>query len=485
MAMDSIRNKTISGFLWVLTQKVGAQVVSFVVSIVLARILLPEEYGVTAVVFVIINLCDVFVENAFCKALIQKKDTDELDYSSALWGGLALSLALYAGIFFAAPAIGRFYRMEPLCPMIRVMGLRGVVASLGSVLKARESRQMAFKKPFFSSLSSTLVSAAVGIAMAYMGFGAWALIAQNIVEAVVDTIALAMMVRWRPCLVFSLQRVKGLLGYGWKVLVASLVDNLYDNFRSLHIGKFYTADDLAFYTRGRQFPNFLTETINFSICGVLFPAVASQREDVAARKAMTRRTMKISAYLVTPMLCGLAAVAEPLVELILTEKWLPCVPYLQLLCISYALNPMEVTNFQAIYACGRSDICLKLNVVKKCFGFLAILIGARIGVLAIAWAEVIFAIFGMLVSAVPNRRLLGYHLGEQLRDVAPSWLLSGGMLLMVRMAARLDMAILPRLALMIFVGIVSYILLSLVFRVESFSYLWSLLRTLGKRREEG
>lgn len=484
MSKDSIRKKTISGFIWMFMEKVGAQVISFVVSIVLARILMPEEYGIMSIVFVIINLCDVFVENGFCKALIQKKDTDELDYSSAFWGGLAFSLALYACLFLAAPAIGRFYNTDLLCPMIRIMGLRGVLASFGSVLKARVSRQMAFRQFFFSSLGGTLLSAVVGIAMAYMGCGVWALVAQNMVDAVVDTVVLAVMVRWHPRLAFSFQRLKGLLGYGWKVLVASLVDTLYDNFRSLHIGKFYTADDLAFYTRGRQFPNFLTENINFSISSVLFPAVASQREDQAAKKAMTRRTMKISAYIVTPMLFGLAAVAQPLVELILTEKWLPCVPYLQILCINYALNPMEVANLQAIYACGRSDICLKLNVIKKSFGFLMILLSARFSVLAIAWAEVVFALFSMLVSAIPNRKLIGYHLMEQLRDVAPSWLLSGGMLLLVRMTSGASMATLPKLVLMIVVGVVSYILLSLVFRVESFFYLWNLLRTFGKRRGE-
>lgn len=484
MSMDSIRKKTISGFLWMFAEKVGAQVISFVVSIVLARILMPEEYGIMSIVFVIINLCDVLVENGFCKALIQNKDTDEQDYSSAFWGGLVISLLLYVSLFFAAPAIGRFYRMELLSPIIRVMGLRGVLAAYGSVLKARVSREMAFRKFFLSSLGGTLLSAVVGIAMAYMGFGVWALVAQNMVDAVVDTLVLAVTIRWYPKFVFSLRRVKRLLDYGWKVLVGSLVDTLYDNFRSLHIGRIYTADDLAFYTRGRQFPNFLTENISFSISSVLFPAVASQREDKSEAKALTRRTMKTSAYVVTPVLCGLAAVAEPLVALVLTEKWLPCVPYLQILCIYYALDPLHVVNIQVTYACGRSDICLKLNVVKRIFGVLLIMISSRISVEAVAWAEAIFGLFSLLISALPNRKLIGYHLLEQLRDVIPCWILSGGMVICVRMAGMLTLPVFSQLVLMVLTGIVSYILLSLVFRMESFFYLLKLLGSFLKKRNE-
>lgn len=480
--MESIRKKTINGLLWAFAERVGAQVISFVVSIVLARLLLPEEYGVISIVFVIISLCDVFVDSGFGKALVQNQDTDEQDYSSAFWCGIGISLVLYVGLFFAAPAIGRFYRMELLCPVIRVMGLRVVLASYSSVLKARVSKQMAFRQFFFSSLGGTLFSAVVGIAMAYSGCGVWALATQNMVDAVVDTVVLALTVRWYPKFIFSLQRVKRLLSYGWKVLAGSLIDTLYDNFRSLYIGRLYTADDLAFYTRGKQFPNLLADNINSSINSVLFPAIASQGEDKARRKAMTRRAMKTSAYLLTPMLCGLAAIAEPLVELILTEKWLPCVPYLQILCINYALVPLQTANLQAIYACGRSDICLKLNIIKKSFGFLMVLIFARINVLAMVWAGVASAVFSLLLNTFPNRKLLGYHLVEQLRDVAPCWLISCGMMLLVRLVGRVDMAILPRLALMVFTGVGSYVLLSLIFRVESFFYLWNLLHTSRKHR---
>lgn len=484
MSKDSIRKKTISGLFWTFAEKVGAQIISFVVSIVLARLLMPEEYGVISIVFVIISLCDVFVDSGFGRALIQDKDTDEKDYSSAFWCGLVVSLVIYAGLFLTAPAIGRFYRMPLLGPVIRVMGLRVVLSSYSSVLKAKVSRRMDFKQFFFSSLGGTLFSAVVGIAMAYSGYGVWALAAQNMVDAIVDTIVLAITVRWHPGLVFSFQRVKRLFGYGWKVLAASLIDTLYDNFRSLYIGRLYSADDLAFYTRGKQFPNLLADNINSSISSVLFPAIASQGEDKVARKAMTRRAMKTSAYMLTPMLCGLAAIAEPLVVLVLTEKWLPCVPYLQILCINYALVPLQTANLQAIYACGRSDICLKLNIIKKSFGFLMVLVFARISVLAMAWAGVASGVFSLLMNSFPNQKLIGYHLMEQLRDIIPCWLLSGAMVILVNITGRLPIAVIPKIILMILVGVVSYILLSMVFRVESFIYLWNLLRASGRSKDK-
>ena len=483
MSTDSIRKKTILGLIWTFAERVGTQLIGFVVSIVLARLLMPEEYGVISIVFVIISLCDVFVDSGFAKALIQNKDTDERDYSSVFWCGLVFSLVIYGGLFLAAPAIGKFYKMELLGPVIRVMGLRVVLASYSSVLKARVSKNMAFKQFFFSSLGGTLFSAVVGIAMAYRGFGVWALVAQNGVDAIIDTVVLAVTVRWHPSFVFSFKRVRVLFSYGWKILVAALIDTLYDNFRSLYIGKLYTADDLAFYTRGKQFPNLLVDNVNSSIISVLLPAMASQQDDKAVMRAMTRRAMKTSAYVLTPMLCGLAAVAEPLVLLVLTEKWLPCVPYLRVLCINFALVPLQTANIQAIYAAGRSDICLKMSVIKKSFGFLMVLIFARISVLAMAIAGVFSGIFSLIMNILPNRKLLGYGFKDQLRDVLPSWALSLAMMVFVQAVTLLGLPVWVELAVMVLVGIVSYIAMSALFRLEAFGYLWEFLRKAVHRRK--
>lgn len=484
MSMDSIRKKTISGLFWAFAEKIGAQAISFLVSIVLARLLLPEEYGVTSIVIVIISLCNVFVDSGLARALIQRKDTTELDYSSVFYCTLIISVLVYGGLYFAAPYIAVFYHMDILEPVIRVMGLRLLLASYSSVLRAQVSKQMQFRKLFFSSLVGTLLSGVAGVWVAYMGFGVWALVVQDGVDALIDTVMLGFAVKWWPKRMFSFQRIKSLFGYGWKVLIGALIDTLYENFRSLFIGKIYTVEDLAYYTRGNQFPYILVENIDSSICKVLFPAISSQSGDKAAMKTLTRRAMKTSCYILTPMLCGLAAVAEPLVELILTDTWLPCVPYLQILCISHALTPLQSANVQAIYAAGRSDIVLKLNVVKKTTGLLVILAFAHISVLAMVWAGVLIALFSLILDTIPNRKLLGYRFLEQMWDIVPCWLLSGGMVACVRLIGMLALPAFPKLVLMVLAGIVSYILLSLVFRVESFFYLWNLIRHSGRNKDK-
>ena len=475
---DNLKNKTIAGLFWTFAERIGAQLVSFVVSIVLARLLMPEEYGIIAIVWVFINICNVFVNSGFGRALIQKKEADDLDFSSVFWFSMAVSAVLYAVLYAAAPWIARWYEMEQLCPVLRVMGLRLIVASFNTVQRAKVSRDMQFKKFFFSTLGGTLFSAVVGIAMAYLGFGVWALVAQELTNVMIDTTILFITLKWRPRLMFSLERMRGLFSYGWKVLVTGLIDTLYEDFRSLYVGKLYTAEDLAYYTRGKQFPHLLVDNVNTSIASVLFPAISAAQGDPDAVKAMTRRAMMTSSYIVTPMMVGLAAVAEPLILLLLTEKWLPSVIFLQIICINCALLPLQTANIQAINAVGRSDITLKLNVIKKAFGLLMVVIFTRISVEAMAWAGVATGLFSLFVNVFPNRKLIDYGLWEQLRDIIPNWLLSGAMLVLVRLVHLAGLGTVPELIIMVLVGVVSYVALSVLFRVESFAYIWKMLKPI-------
>lgn len=481
MAEDSLKGKTIAGLFWTFAERIGAQLVSFMVSIVLARLLMPEEYGIIAIVWVFINICNVFVNSGFGRSLIQKKNADDLDFSSVFWFSLAMSVVLYAVLFVAAPWIARWYEMELLAPVLRVMGLRLIVAAFNTVQKAKVSRDMEFRKFFFSTIGGTIFSAVVGIAMAYLGFGVWALVAQELTNVAIDTTILFITIQWRPRLQFSLERMKGLFSYGWKVLVSSLIDTLYEDFRSLYVGKLYTAEDLAYYTRGKQFPHLLVDNVNTSIASVLFPAISAAQGDPDAVKAMTRRAMMTSSYVLTPMLVGLAAVAEPMITLLLTEKWLPCVPFLQILCINCALMPLQTANLQAINAMGRSDISLKLNMIKKSFGILMVVLFIPISVEAVAWAGVASGLFALCMNVYPNRKLIDYGMKEQLRDVVPNWLLSAAMLVLVRLVHLLGLSVILELIVMVLVGVVSYVAMSVLFRVESFNYIWKMLKpALGR-----
>ncbi len=479
MSDDSLKKKTLAGLFWTFSERIGIQLVGFVVQILLARLLAPDEYSIIAIVMVFVNICNVFVHRGFGRALIQKVDADELDFCSVFYVNLAVVLVLYGILYAAAPWIAAFYGREILEPVIRVMGLRLILSAFNTVQRAEVSREMQFRKFFLSTVAGTLVSAVIGVAMAYMGFGVWALVAQNLSNMFVNTALLFAVISWRPRLRFSLSRVRSLLNFGWKVTATALLDTVYEEFRTLYVGKLHSLSDLAFFDRGKQFPYLIIDNVNTTISYVLFPAIASQQKDPAMVKALTRRAMKTSAYVMTPMLFGLAAVAEPLVEVVLTEKWLPCVPYLQILCINCVLTPLHTANNQAIMALGRSDIALKLNIAKKTFGLVMVLGFAPISVIAMAWAGVATGVFSLLLNILPNRKLLNYGYAEQLRDVVPSWMLSGAMLLAVRwVGGLLNLPILAELVIMVLVGMAAYVALSAAFKVESFYYILNILKPM-------
>lgn len=475
---NNIKSKTLKGLFWTFAEQFGGRLVGFVVQILLARLMMPEDYGVIGIVLVFINVCNVFVESGFGKALVQKKDADDLDFSSVFYINLAVVTLLYVLLYIAAPYIAAFYELEIVCPVLRVLGLRLFIAAFQAVQRAKNTKEMQFKRYFASTVGGTLVSGIVGIVFAYFGFGVWALAAQNLTNIFINTLVLFFTVRWRPKLMFSFSRAKRLFSYGWKVLANSLLETLYDDFRNLYIGKLYNADALAYYTRGRQYPQLVVDNVNSSISSVLFPALASKQDDRSEVVGITRRAMKTSAYVLTPMLLGLAAVAEPLVLWTLTEKWLPCVPYLQILCINYALAPLQTANTQTLYAIGRTDLVLKLSFVKKVIGLTMVIVFARISVMAMAWAGVGTAFINLLINAYPNKKLLGYGFWEQMKDVVPCWLISVAMMLIVMSVSLLNLSTIPELVVMILVGVAAYVVLSLVFRVESFTYILNNIKPL-------
>lgn len=460
-----------SGLFWKFAEQFGAQGISFVVSIVLARILMPEEYGVIAIVMVLISLCNVFVNSGLGTSLIQKKDADDIDFSTVFFFSFGLSLLIYLLLFFSAPLIARIYKNKILIPVVRVMGVMIVIASLNTVQHAYVSRTMQFRKFFFSTIGGTLGSAVVGIAMALAGCGVWALVAQYLFNSIVDTLVLFFTIGWKPQKKFSWIRLRGLLAYGWKLLVASLVDTFYNNLRSLIIGKEYSSADLGYYNKGKQFPDLLSTNILTAIEHVLFPAIALKQDDIQAVRIMVRRFIKTGTYIMMPLMIGLAAVAQPMISLMLTDKWLFCVPYVQIYCIVGFLQPIQTANQQAIKALGRSDITLKLEVVKKTFGVVLLLGVMRFGVLAIAASNILYSLVVLILNSAPNMKLLDYSLKEQVLDIVPNLFASVTMGIMVYVTGLLSMPLIVKLILQIIVGATVYILMSVICKIESFSYI--------------
>ena len=478
---SQIKSSVISGVFWKVMERIGAQLVTFGVTIVLARILSPEDYGQISLVMIFINIANVFAESGFGSALVQKKDVDDTDFTSVFCFGIFFSMLLYFLLFFTAPMIGSFYNQKSLVPVLRVLALRLPLAAINTVQKAYVSRKMIFKKFFYATLGGTLGSAGVGIVMAYKGYGIWALVAQYLFNATIDTMVLWFTVRWRPKGRFSLRRLGGLLQYGWKLLCAALLDTGYNQLRSLVIGKRYSASDLAYYNKGDQFPSLLVTNLNTSISSVLFPAMSQYQDNKEKVKAMTRRAIRISSYLICPLMMGMALVARPLVSLILTDKWLPCVPYMQIMCFSYAFWMIHTANLEAMKAVGRSDLFLKLEVIKKGYGIILLVVSMRFGVLAIALSGVVNTIISMFVNAYPNGKLLSYKYREQIKDLMPAILLSGAMGGIVTIVGSYGQGNFSRICVQVVVGGVTYIGLSYLFRVDSFFYL---LSALGEHRKK-
>ena len=376
--MKDSNNRIISNFIWRFAERCGAQSVSFVVSIVLARLLAPEVYGTIALVTVFTTILDVFVDSGLANALIQKKDVDDIDFSSVFYFNIFTCLILYAGVFFAAPFIASFYSDIELVPVIRVLSFTIVISGVKNVQQAYVSRTLQFKRFFFATLGGTIVAAIVGIIMAYTGYGVWALVAQQILNTTVDTIILWITVKWRPKAVFSFSRLKKLVSYGWKLLVSALLATLYHNIFQLIIGKKYSSADLAYYNKGDRFPNIIVTNVNSSIDSVLLPVMSNEQDDAVRVKEMTRRAIKTSTFIMAPLLMGLAATADSLVYILLTAKWLPCVFYLRIFCVTYMFYPIHTANLNAIKALGRSDMFLKLEIIKKVVGL--VLLALTVGI---------------------------------------------------------------------------------------------------------
>lgn len=464
---------TITNLLWRFAERCGAQAVSFLVSIILARLLAPEAYGTIALAMVFINILQVFVDSGMGTALIQKKDADDLDFSSVFYFNIAACLVLYAGLFLAAPSIAQFYGDPALTALVRALSLTVVVSGVRNIQQSYVSRHLLFKRFFFSTIGSTLASAVIGIAMAYAGFGVWALVGQSLSNVVTGTIILWATVPWRPRRMFSWQRLKSLLSFGWKLLVSSLLDTGYNNLRSLIIGKLYSSADLAYYNQGDKLPNLVITNINTSIDSVLLPTMANAQDDPARVRSMTRRAIKTSTYIMAPLMMGLAACAEPLIRLILTEKWLPCVPFLRIFCITYMFYPIHTANLNAIKALGRSDLFLKLEIVKKIVGLTILLCTMWHGVMAMAYSLLLSSVLSQIINSWPNRKLLRYHYLNQLADILPALLLACAMGLAVYCIQFLGWGDLPTLCVQIPVGAALYLAGSALLRLDSFLYLRS------------
>lgn len=474
-------NKVFSNLIWRFMERIGAKVISVVVNLILARILAPDLFGTVAIVLVITDILQVFIESGLGTALIQKKDADELDFSSVFYFNLIACLTLYVLLFSVAPIVAALYKRIELVSMLRVLGLILIISGVRNVQQAYVSRNMLFKKFFFATLSGTIIAAVIGITMAYKGYGAWAYVAQYLINNLIDTVILWFTVKWRPIAAFSFARLKGLFSFAWKLLVSSLLNTVFEKLRQLIIGFKYNSSDLAFYNEGMMFPNLIVDNVNTSIDSVLLPALSEQQDSVQRVKLMTQKAIQIGSYIMWPLMFGLFACAEPLVKFLLKDAWLGAVPFIRVFCIYYALYPVHTANLNAVKAMGRSDLFLKLEIIKKILELGIIIITVLISVKAMAVGLLIEGIVCLFINAFPGNKLIGYRFAEQMKDVLPSFFAGVGMCIPVYALTFLGFGSFVTLVLQVLLGVALYMLISKVFHMEAFYYLLTILNKLLHR----
>lgn len=482
MGENKLNQKITSGFLWKFLERIFAQGVSFAVSVVLARLLIPDDYGVVTLVLVFINIANVFTSSGFGEALIQKKNSDDTDFSTLFYCAVAVSLFIYIIIFLISKPIALFYGKPIICSVVRVMGLKIPISAVSTIQHAYVSKNMQFKKFFFSTLGGTIVSGIVGVILAYKGFGVWALVTQYLLNTIIDTIVLFITIEWRPKLVFSTLAAKRLLGDAWKLTGSSFINTTYSQLYNIVIGKLFSTSQLAYYNKGNQFPSLIVTNVDVSIASVMFPTLSNVSDSNENLKHYWRKSLIVSCYCMFPLLVGLGVVSRDLIKVLLTEKWIDSTYFLIIGCICSMFQPIQTNDWQVIKAAGKSAWCLKLEIVKKCVGLAILIFSLQYGIKIIAALSIINTIFSTLVNMYFCGKIIECNIFAQLRSILPNLILSLIMGLTVFFIGIVIKKVIIRLLIQVIAGAGIYFALSHITKNESYIYIITYLKQIMRRK---
>ncbi len=470
---ESLKQKTIKGIMWKGLERICSQMVSMIVSIVLARILMPDDYSVVSIATIFFAFCNLFISEGINSALIQKKNADDLDYSTVLVLNICAAVLLYGIMFLCAPFIANIYNKPIVTPVIRVMALSFFIHGYKAVLSAKIASEMKFKKYFAATIGGISVSAIVGITMALNGFGAWALVAQNMINGIIDSVILTLTTKIKFKFKFSFERFKGLFSYGGKIFFASIITTAYNQVKPLIVGINYSTEDLAYYNKGENFPSLINSIISSTLTTAIFPAMAKSQDSRSAVKNITHRYISTMSYLICPALLGFSAVSDNFIKVVLTEKWIFISPYIKVFCIAYMLNLIQIGNINAIKALGRSDLILKMEIIKKSLYAVVILLFVIFGTspIQLAMSTILCNIIATIVNVFPNRKLIGYGYINLIKDMFPNLIISAVMGVTVYQLNMLNIHAFPLMILQAVAGVVIYVLLSVLTKNPNFKYI--------------
>ncbi|MCM1218752.1 MAG: lipopolysaccharide biosynthesis protein [Lachnospiraceae bacterium] len=475
----ALKGKIFVGLFWQYFQRIGSQAVSFIVSIILARLLSPSDFGTIALISVFIVISNVFIDSGFSNALIQRKEIDEIDTSSVFYTNIAISILLYLVIYSCSPAIAEFYNIPQLSSLLRVLSLQIILMALCCVQNALLVRDMKFKINFYVNISAVIISSSIGICCAYSGFGVWSLVYSQLAMQTVNVIGYWILVGWRPKIVFSFERIKKLFGYGSRILCGALLNVIYSNAYNLIIGKKYSSVDLGFYNRGQIMPTIIVENAANTINSVMFPALAKIQDDRAKFLSVVRRMMSAVAFIVFFIIALLFPLSYSIISLLLTDKWIPCVPYMQIVCITVCFTPFTLINSAILTSLGDSRKYLRATMISRTFAICLIAASSLVNIYFMVAMGSFAAMLSVFIMGFWNKQLINYSWKDFFCDIMPSFTLAIITSIIVFLVSRLGMSSLLTLIIGGVIGLIFYISVAFLFK---FNQMVSLKEILFNRK---
>ncbi|WP_320052893.1 lipopolysaccharide biosynthesis protein [uncultured Acetobacteroides sp.] len=473
---DSLKEKTINGLFWSSLERFSIQGIQFVIGIILARLLTPSDFGIIGMLSIFLAISQSFIDSGFSNALIRKIDRTQTDYSTVFYFNIIVGLVFYSILFFTAPLIALFYNTPILIPITRFIAITLLLNSLTVVQRAHLSAFVDFKTQAKASVIAVIISGSVGVWMAYNSYGVWSLVLQYVLNVFINSLLLWFFTKWRPSLVFSTKSFVELFSYGSRLLVSGLLDTIYRNVYTIVIGKRFAAQELGFYTRADQFAQFPSSNISGIVGRVTFPILSGIQHDDERLRIVYRKYLKLSAFVVFPLMIGLAAVARPLILLLLNSEWESVIPLLQILCFSMMWYPVHSINLNLLQVKGRSDLFLRLEIIKKIIAVLILIVTIPIGVIAMCWGIVVSSVLALVVNTYYTGKVIKLGFFIQMRDLMPLLLISiiiGGVMFL---STQLFSSNIIKLSVGVVIGISCYITISLLFKSKELSHVFSMLQ---------
>lgn len=472
---ENLKRKTVSGVMWSAIERFSLQGVQFVMQLVMARLLLPSDYGMIAMLTIFLQIAQAFIDSGFTNALIPKKDRTEVDYSTVFYFNIIIALLFYCILFVSAPLIAKFYNMPDLILVMRVMALSLIILSFSAVHKTKLTIEINFKIQSKITLIAAGISGIIGVGIAYWGYGVWALVYQSILNAMLTTILFNCFYRWKPLKTFSMKSFKRLFSFGSKLLVSGLIHTVYYNLYGIVIGKRFSAAELGYYTRAEQFAILPSYNLSAIITRVTFPILSSIQDDNERLASTYRKYIRLSSYLIFPLMVGLASLANPLVDLFLTEKWNGTVALLQILCFDWMFDHLSGINLNLLYVKGRSDLALRLEIIKKIIAITILLASIPLGIIGMCLGRVLYSLIATYANTYYTNSLIGLSFRTQLKDIIPYLILSLAMGGVVYATTYLGLSNIIQLIIGITIGILFYISISYIFKITSLKVLLQLI----------